>query len=82
VQGYLKANAGQGFVDSISFCVSHELTEAISDPDGQGYSSKANGYEIADICEPAAIGEVIITQNLRRSSHGTLSAELRASQSH
>jgi hypothetical protein len=64
VQGYSKANAGQGFVYSISFCVSHELTEAISDPDGQGYSSKVNGYEIADICEPAAIGEIIITQNL------------------
>ena len=62
VQGYQKptgAQAGQEFVDSISYCVSHELSEALSNPDGQGYFSDSTGCEISDICEAHATGPII-----------------------
>ena len=59
VQGYSKANTGQAFVDSISYCVSHELSEAFSNPDGQGYYDDVNGCEIGDICEAASTGGII-----------------------
>jgi hypothetical protein len=59
VQGYSKATTGQAFVDSISYCVSHELSEAFSNPDGQGYFNDSNGCEIGDICEAAATGGII-----------------------
>jgi hypothetical protein len=42
--------SGDAFVQDISYCVSHEVTEALSDRDGQGFFAD-NGCEIADICE-------------------------------
>jgi hypothetical protein len=42
--------AGAGFVDSISYIVSHELVEAFSDRDGYGYFG-TYGCEIGDLCE-------------------------------
>ncbi len=59
VTGYTKAATGQAFVDSISFCVSHELSEAFSNPDGRGYYNDGNQCEIGDICEAAATGGII-----------------------
>ena len=50
VQGYSKAAVGNDFVNSISYCVSHELNESFSDRDGQGYNA-SNGCEIGDLCE-------------------------------
>ena len=54
VRGFSKpagTSAGQAFVDSISFCVTHELSEAFSNPDGRGFFNDGNGCEIGDICE-------------------------------
>jgi hypothetical protein len=59
VQGYSKATTGQAFVDSISYCVSHELTEAFSNPDGQGFFNDTNGCEIGDVCEATVAGALI-----------------------
>jgi hypothetical protein len=62
VQGYSKPTgegAGQAFVDSISYCVSHELAEAFSNPDGNGYYSDVNGCEIGDVCEAGSAGGLI-----------------------
>jgi hypothetical protein len=42
VTGYTKAKTGQAFVDSISFCVSHELTEAFPNPDGNGFYNQVD----------------------------------------
>lgn len=45
-------NTGQQFISSVSYCVSHELVEAFSDRDGQGFKANSdNGCEIGDICE-------------------------------
>ena len=52
---------GQNFVDSISFCVSHELSEAFSNPDGQGYSNDNPGCEIGDLCEAPKGGSCCTT---------------------
>jgi hypothetical protein len=38
-------------VNSITYCLSHEMVEAMSNPRGNGFHSAANGCEIADICE-------------------------------
>jgi hypothetical protein len=59
VQGYSKSTSGQSFVDSISYCVSHELTEAFSNPDGGGYFNDSNGCELGDICEAGATGGIV-----------------------
>ena len=45
-------------VDSCSWCVSHEMVEAFTNPDGQGYHTNDSdhpdgGCEIGDICECA-----------------------------
>ena len=63
VTGYQKANTGQAFVNSISFCVSHELSEAFSNPDQQGWfrTVSNNECEIGDICEASANGNCCIT---------------------
>jgi len=50
VRGYAQAPSGQNFVDSISYCVSHELVETFTNRDGNGYFS-GNGCEISDLCE-------------------------------
>lgn len=42
----------RGFVDSCSWCVSHEMVEAFTNRDGRGYQTK-DGCEIGDICECA-----------------------------
>jgi hypothetical protein len=60
VQGYTQAATGQAFVNSISYCVSHEFSEAFSNPDGQGYFND-NGCEIGDICEAPANGPCCTT---------------------
>lgn len=60
VQGYTKSSTGTDFVNSISFCVSHELSEAFTNPDDQGYFND-NGCEIGDICEASARGPCCIT---------------------
>ncbi|HLW48656.1 MAG TPA: hypothetical protein VKW09_12930 [bacterium] len=40
------------FVDSCSWCVSHEMVESFTNPGGDGYQT-ADGCEIGDICECA-----------------------------
>jgi hypothetical protein len=63
VSGYQKPTTGQAFVDSVSFCVSHELSEAFSNPDDQGWFRTVNNKncEIGDICEASANGNCCIT---------------------
>jgi hypothetical protein len=59
VQGYSKSPSGQTFVDSISYCVSHELVETFTNRDGTGwFSDDGNGCEIGDLCEADASGNV------------------------
>jgi hypothetical protein len=41
---------GTTFANSVAYCVSHELGEAFSDRDNQGFIAD-NGCEIGDICE-------------------------------
>ena len=41
---------GKTLISAVSYCVSHELNEACSDRDGQGFIAD-NGCEIGDICE-------------------------------
>lgn len=43
----------QNFVNSVAFCVGHELAEAFTDRDGNGFTA-SNGCEIGDICENQA----------------------------
>lgn len=72
VQGYSKAAAGKDFVNSISFCVSHELAEAFSDRDGQGWTA-SNGCEIGDLCEQngtVAYGDWQVEQYWSNSAKG------------
>ena len=63
VRGFSKptgSSAGQEFVDSISFCVTHELSEAFSNPDDRGFFND-NGCEIGDICETDATHPCCLT---------------------
>jgi hypothetical protein len=46
-------STGPIFVNGVAFCVSHEVAEALSDRDGDGYISDDN-CEISDICENEA----------------------------
>lgn len=59
LKGATLSGNGQAFVDSISYGVSHELSEAFSNPDGQGYFSD-NGCEIGDLCEAGTTGSCCI----------------------
>jgi hypothetical protein len=60
VQGYTKASSAQSFVDSISYCVSHELVETFTNRDGSGYyTDDGNGCEVGDLCEADTSGNVI-----------------------
>jgi hypothetical protein len=43
----------QNFVNKVAFCVGHELVEAFTDRDGDGFTA-SNGCEIGDICETKA----------------------------
>jgi hypothetical protein len=61
VQGNYGAATPRAFVDSCSWCVSHELVEASSNPSGQGYVS-STGCEIGDICEADTNNKLITTQ--------------------
>jgi hypothetical protein len=48
-------SSAQEFVDSVASCASHEIVEAITDRDGEGWhGDDGNGCEIGDICEPPA----------------------------
>lgn len=44
------SGTGTSFANSLAYCVGHELAEALSDRDNQGYIAD-NGCEIGDICE-------------------------------
>jgi hypothetical protein len=44
-------SSGGAFVRSVSYCVSHEVAETLTNRDGGGYFSNANGCEIGDLCE-------------------------------
>ena len=64
VTAYTRAATGRGFVDSIGFCISHELSEAFTNPDDYGwFSDRGREYEdpceISDICEADANGNSI-----------------------
>lgn len=59
VQGYTTSKVAQTFADSISYCVSHELTESFTNPEGNGYYNQSNGCEIGDICEAGTTGGII-----------------------
>jgi hypothetical protein len=63
VTGCNNSLGGEIFVDSIGFCVTHELSEAFSNPTGDGWyaDNVANnkGCEIGDICEADAAGKQI-----------------------
>lgn len=43
-------NSAADFINSCSWCISHELAEAFSDRDGNGFVT-SGGCEIGDICE-------------------------------
>ncbi len=38
-------------VDSVAYCISHELTETFTNPRGDGFWADANGCEVSDLCE-------------------------------
>jgi hypothetical protein len=62
VTGYNNSFGGEIFVDSIGFCVTHELSEAFSNPTGDGwFADNVSGQtcEIGDICEADAAGDQI-----------------------
>jgi hypothetical protein len=61
VQGYTQSSDGPTFVNSISFCVSHELAETFSNRDGQGYFAPVSNQtcEIGDICEVNSSGNIL-----------------------
>jgi len=42
-------SSGEAFIKSVSYCVSHEIAEAVSSRDGRGYFLGA--CEISDLCE-------------------------------
>jgi hypothetical protein len=44
-------NSGIDFIKSVSGIVSHEIVEAITNRDGNGYRNDDNGCEIGDLCE-------------------------------
>jgi hypothetical protein len=50
-RAYWTASTAKDFVDTISYCVSHELAETFTNPTGGGYYSDENGCEIGDLCE-------------------------------
>jgi hypothetical protein len=52
------SGTGEALVKSLSFCVSHEIAEAVTDRDGRGYHNQVNGNtcEISDLCEPPTKG--------------------------
>ena len=60
VHAYTTSTSGSTFVNSISYCLSHELSEAFSNPDGQGWFND-NGCEIGDICEATTTQGCCIT---------------------
>ena len=45
------ASGAKAVVNSVSYCISHELTEAFTNPRGKGFYSDANGCEVGDLCE-------------------------------
>jgi hypothetical protein len=54
VASYNNSSTGQAFVNSISYCITHELSEAFTNPTRQGwYAANVSGQscEIGDICE-------------------------------
>lgn len=44
--------SGEAFIQSVSYCVSHEIAEAVTSRDGRGYYKGA--CEISDLCEQVA----------------------------
>ncbi len=58
------SGTGTSFANSLAYCVSHELVEALSDRDSQGYLAD-NGCEIGDICECKAGCPNLITFQYR-----------------
>lgn len=51
----------QAFVDSVAFCVSHELSEAVTNPDGNGFFApnvQGQSCEIGDLCEADSAGNL------------------------
>jgi hypothetical protein len=59
VQGYKKSGSGKAFVDSISYCVGHELVETFSNRDGQGvFTDDGHACEIGDLCEADTSGNI------------------------
>ena len=57
VQGYAHdppQTTPKDFVDSISFCVSHELVEMFTNRDDNGFFQDGTGCEIGDLCEANA----------------------------
>ena len=42
-------SSGEAFIKSVSFCVSHEIAEALTSRDGRGYHN--GSCEIGDLCE-------------------------------
>jgi hypothetical protein len=42
-------STGQAFIQSVSYCVSHEIAEAVTSRDGRGYNN--GSCEIGDLCE-------------------------------
>jgi hypothetical protein len=62
VHGYDKSSSEKVFVDSISYCVSHELVEAFSNRDDRGFfTDDGNGCEIGDLCEAPAGSDTAVT---------------------
>jgi hypothetical protein len=60
-------SSAQSFIDSVAFCASHEIAEAVTNRDGQGWhGDDGNNCEIGDLCESATDSGPIITFLYRR----------------
>jgi len=58
VVGYTQSADGPTFVNSVAYCMSHELCETFTNRDGDGYYAD-NGCEIGDICEADTANNIL-----------------------
>jgi hypothetical protein len=45
------SGSAHAVVDSVAYCISHELNETFTNPRGKGFWADANGCEVSDLCE-------------------------------
>jgi hypothetical protein len=82
-QGVSTALSGDDFINQISYCISHELAEMFTNPDGRGWFADADSTagrpkvcEVGDICETKGyvqtLGKWTIEKYWSQSDHGCL----------